>query len=456
MTAPHEYARTQEPRFLEELVALLSIPSISTMANHAGDIRQAAEWLVGQLQPMGFEARLYETDGHPIVYGEWLKAGPDAPTVLIYGHYDVQPVDPIEEWESSPFEPVVRDGNLYARGSSDDKGQVFTHVKAVEAILETEGKLPVNVKFIIEGEEENGSTHLEPFIRSHTDLLAADIILVSDTHSRSLEQPTIVYALRGMSYMEIEVFGAERDLHSGTYGGVVHNPAQALCEILAQLHDANGTITVPGFYDRVRVLDDEERAELDRLPYTEDELKAETGVSRAWGEAEYKLHERTGARPTLEVNGLVSGWTGAGAKTVLPARALAKVSCRLVADQDPVEVYELVKAHVATLTPPTVTSEVRLLHHGNAAITDRHSPFMQAAIAAYEEGWGGNPPAFVREGGSIPIVADFQQHLGAPVILMGFGLPDDGLHGPNEKFALECFRRGIATSISFLQKVRGS
>lgn len=452
MMPPHEYALTHEKRFLDELVALLSIPSISTLAEHAGDIRQAAEWLLAQFQPMGFDARLYETDGHPIVYAEWLKAGPDAPTVLIYGHYDVQPVDPLDEWDSAPFEPVVRDGNLYARGSSDDKGQVFIHVKAVEAFLQTHGSLPVNVKFIIEGEEESGSAHLEPFIRTHTDLLAADVVLISDTHSRSLEQPTIVYALRGMSYMEVEVMGAQRDLHSGTYGGIVHNPAQALCEILAQLHDANGTITVPGFYDRVRQLDDEERAGLDKVPYTEAELKAETGVTAAWGEAEYKLHERTGARPTLEVNGLVSGWTGEGAKTVLPAKALAKVSCRLVADQDPIEIYELVKARVAELTPPTVQSEVRLLHYGNAAITDRHSPFMQAAIGAYEEGWG-NAPAFTREGGSIPVVADFQRHLGAPVILMGFGLPDDGLHGPNEKFALECFRRGIATSISFLQKV---
>ena len=449
---PQEYAVQHQQRFLDELIELLAIPSISTLPGHAGDIRHAAEWLVGQLVALGFKAHLYETGGHPIVYGEWMAAGEAAPTVLIYGHYDVQPVEPLKEWRTPPFEPTTVDGKLYARGASDDKGQVFAHIKAVEALLRTNGALPVNVKFIIEGEEENGSTHLHPFIAEHADLLAADVVLVSDTHSRSLEQPTIVYALRGMSYMEIEVFGSDHDLHSGTYGGVVHNPAQALCEIISRLHDENGTITVPGFYDKVRALDDDERAELDKLPYTEDELCAETGVAHAWGEAEYKLHERTGARPTLEVNGLVSGWTGEGAKTVLPARALAKVSCRLVADQDPIEVYEQVRAYVAALTPPTVRSEVRLLHHGNAVIVDRHSPVMEAAIAAYESGWGGTP-TFTREGGSIPIVADFQAQLGVPVVLMGFGLPDDGLHAPNEKLTLECFWRGIATSIQFLEKV---
>ncbi|MBN2471115.1 MAG: dipeptidase [Anaerolineae bacterium] len=449
---PQEYAVQHQQRFLDELKTLLAIPSISTLASHKDDIRRAAEWLTGQFSDLGFETELYETDGHPIVFARWLHAGENAPTVLVYGHYDVQPVEPLSEWRTPPFEPTVVDDKLYARGAADDKGQVFAHLKAVEALLRTQGELPVNVKFIIEGEEENGSTHLHPFIESHVDLLAADVVLVSDTHSRSLEQPTIVYALRGMSYMEIEVFGADHDLHSGTYGGVVHNPAQALCEIIAQLHDTNGTITVPGFYDRVRALGEEEREELRKLPYTETELQHETGAGAAWGEAEYDLHERTGARPTLEVNGLISGWTGEGAKTVLPARALAKVSCRLVADQDPVEIYELVKAHIARLTPPTVRSEVRLLHYGSAVIVDRHSPVMQAAIDAYQEGWG-YAPVFTREGGSIPIVADFQAHLGAPIVLMGFGLPDDGLHAPNEKFTLECLWRGIATSISFFQKV---
>lgn len=446
----HLYARTNQQRSLEELFALLRIPSISTLPAHQADIRTAANWLVAHLDDIGLEGRLYETAGHPIVYAQWLGA-PSAPTVLIYGHYDVQPPDPIQEWHTPPFEPTLWDGRLYARGASDDKGQLFAHIKAVEALLRTEGRLPVNVKFIIEGEEETGSPNLAPFIRAHQDLLTADVVLVSDTHSRSLEQPSIVYALRGMAYMELEVRGPKRDLHSGTYGGAVHNPAQALCELIAQLHDDNGTVTVPGFYDRVRPLDEEERAALNQASYTEAALKDETGVKAAWGEAEYRLHERIGARPTLEVNGLVSGWTGEGAKTVLPAKALAKISCRLVADQDPQEIYHLVRDYIARITPPTVSTEVRLLHYGLPAITDRHSPAVQAAVAAYEEGWGARP-IFTREGGSIPIVAEFQSSLKAPVVLMGFGLPDDALHAPNEKLTLECFWRGIATSISFLTR----
>jgi len=449
----HVYAKSNQQRSLEELIALLRIPSISALPAHQADIRAAAEWLVRHLAGIGLESRLYETAGNPIVYAEWLGAA-SAPTVLIYGHYDVQPPDPIREWHTPPFEPTLRDGRLYARGVSDDKGQVFAHIKAVEALLQADGRLPANVKVIIEGEEETGSPNLAPFIRAHADLLAADAVLISDTHSRSLEQPSIVYALRGMAYMELEVQGPQRDLHSGTYGGAVHNPAQALCEIIARLHDDNGTVTVPGFYDRVRPLDDEERAALDRAPYTEEALKAETGVRTAWGEAEYRLHERIGARPTLEVNGLVSGWTGEGAKTVLPAKALAKISCRLVADQDPLEIYQLVRDHIARITPPTVSSEVRLLHYGLPAITDRHSPAIQAAVAAYEEGWGARP-IFTREGGSIPVVAEFQSVLGAPVVLMGFGLPDDAPHAPNEKLTLECFWRGIATSISFLTHAAG-
>ncbi|MFC1959714.1 dipeptidase [Chloroflexota bacterium] len=449
---PQAYVTTHQQQLFDELVAFLTMPSISTLPEHSGDIRQAAEWLVAQLTAIGFAARAYETPGHPIVYGEWLKAGPDAPTVLVYGHYDVQPVDPLEEWRTPPFEPTLRDGNLYARGASDDKGQVLIHIKAAQALLETEGQLPVNLKFIIEGEEECGSVNLQPFISSHTELLAADVVLVSDSHVKSLAEPSIVYALRGMCYMELEVAGPRQDLHSGTYGGMVHNPAQALCEIVAQLHDDNGTIAVPGFYDRVRSLDEEEREVLQQQPYTEADLASETGVPAPWGEQEFRLHERTGARPTLEVNGLVSGWTGTGAKTVLPAKALAKISSRLVADQKPAEIYELVKAYVAEITPPTVTSEVRLLHTGSSVITDRNSAPMKAAMTAYEEGWGA-APAFTRGGGSIPVVADFQNILGVPAILMGFGLPDDGLHAPNEKFTLECFWRGIATSISFMQHV---
>ncbi len=451
---PHDYAKQHHEVFVQELAELLRIPSISTLPERAADMERAARWLAEHMKALGLEAQVHPTGGHPVVFGQWLAAGDAAPTVLVYGHYDVQPPDPLSEWESPPFEPAVRDGNLYARGASDDKGQFFAHLKAAQSVLQVAGKLPVNLKFILEGEEEKGSPSLQPFLEAHKDLLTADVVVISDTQSRSLEQPTLVYALRGMAYMEVEVRGPRRDLHSGTYGGVVHNPAQVLCEIVAQLHDADGRVAVPGFYDAVRPLDEEERQELARLPYTEDDLRRETGVPAAWGETGYTLTERRGARPTLEVNGLVSGWTGEGAKTVLPARALAKVSCRLVADQDPQTIYTLVRDFVARITPPTVTSEVRLLHTGNPAYTDRHTPAMQAAIAAYEEGWGARP-VFAREGGTIPVVSHFQRLLGAPVVLMGFGLPDDAPHAPNEKLTLECFWRGIATAISFYQKVAG-
>ncbi len=449
---PREYFSAYQQQYLNELIELVSIPSISTMPDHLPDVRRAAEWVKAQMQAAGLTARLYETEGHPIVYGEWLEVAAGAPTVLIYGHYDVQPVDPISEWQSEPFTPAVRDGNLYGRGTSDDKGQFFAHLKAAHSILQADGRLPVNVKFVIEGEEEIGSTHLGAFIRDHRALLATDVVVVSDTQSRSLDLPAIVYSLRGMCYMELEISGPDHDLHSGSFGGVVHNPAQALCEIIAGLHNPDGSVAVPGFYDDVRALDDAERSELGRFPYTEEAFRHDTGAPASWGEQGYLLHERTGARPTLEVNGLISGWTGTGAKTVLPARALAKISCRLVADQDPARIYEIMKAHIAHITPPTVHSDLRLLHTGRSAFTDRRSPVMQAAIAAFEEGWGA-APVFWREGGSIPIVSDFQEVLGAPVVLMGFGLPDDGPHGPNEKFTLECFWRGIATSISFLHQM---
>ncbi|MBN1967346.1 MAG: M20/M25/M40 family metallo-hydrolase, partial [Anaerolineae bacterium] len=286
---PYEFVTANRQRFLDELIDLIKIPSVSTLSERKPDMLRAAAWLVEQLRDLGFTARQYETPGHPVVYGEWLQASDGAPTVLVYGHYDVQPAEVADGWDTEPFEPTLRDGKLYARGAADDKGQVFAHVKAVEALLKTEGRLPVNLKFIIEGEEENGSPNVKPFIEAHQDLLAADVIVVSDTHNRSLDTPLIIYALRGMTYMELEVWGPDHDLHSGTYGGVVHNPAQALCEIVARLHDANGTITVPGFYDRVIALSDEERDELQKNPYTEPVLREETGVPAPWGEAEYRL-----------------------------------------------------------------------------------------------------------------------------------------------------------------------
>jgi acetylornithine deacetylase/succinyl-diaminopimelate desuccinylase-like protein len=451
---PYEFVEAHYEEFLTDLQDLLRIPSISTLSEHKGDIRRAAAWLKTHLESVGMtRAEVFETTGHPIVYAEWLNAG-DAPTVLVYGHYDVQPVDDAEnQWLSDPFEPEIRGDNLYARGATDDKGQTLTQINAAYSLI-VNGQMPVNIKFIIEGEEENGSPSIYSFIEQHTELLAADVVAVSDSHILGLDRPSIITGLRGLVFMEIEVRGPSHDLHSGAYGGVVHNPAQALAGILAAMHDEQGHVTVPGFYDTVRTLSAADRADLAKTPYTLEALAQETGVSKPWGEPEYEMHERLGIRPTLEINGLVGGWTGEGAKTVLPAKALAKVSCRLVPDQNPKEIYDLVRQYVASITPDTVTSEVRKLHEGMWAVVDTDSPQMQAAVRAYEFGFGARP-VFVREGGSIPVVGTFQKVLNAPVVLMGFGLPDDNLHAPNEKFSLESFRRGMKTVIKFYQELGG-
>ena len=449
---PYEYVDAHQDHFLEQLKELLRIPSISTLSEHKPDIRRAAEWLKTHFESIGMtRAEIFETPGNPMVYAEWIGK-PNAPTVLVYGHYDVQPADDAGGlWLTDPFVPEVRDGKLYARGATDDKGQTFVQIKAAQALI-ISGHMPVNIKFIIEGEEESGSNQVHHFVTKHADMLKADVVLVSDSGMPSLQQPTIVTGLRGMLYTEIEVQGPVQDLHSGMYGGVVHNPAQALAEILAALHDSQGHITVPGFYDRVRVLTDEEREEFNKMPLTPERLQRETGVARSWGEPEYALHERIGLRPTLEINGLVGGWIGEGAKTVLPAKAMAKVSCRLVPDQQPEEILALLREYVAALTPDTVKSTVRLLHHGMWAVVDTDSPYMAAAVRAYEFGFGARP-VFVREGGSIPVVGTFQKELNAPVIMMGFGLQDDNLHGPNEKFSLQCFEQGMKTAIHFYKDI---
>ncbi|HEX2621332.1 MAG TPA: dipeptidase [Phototrophicaceae bacterium] len=453
MTTAHSYASENASRFRQQLYDLLRIPSVSTLPEQAGEVRRAAEWLQADMERIGFQSvEVVDTAGHPIVYGEWLGAGADAPTVLIYGHYDVQPAEMADGWTSNPFEPVERDGKVYARGSSDDKGQVFAHIKAIESLLKTQGKLPVNVKMIIEGEEEISSLHLGAFVTANQDRLAADVCIISDTSILTVDQPSIVYALRGLTYMELHVYGPVVDLHSGVFGGTVHNPAQALAEIITQLHNPDGSIAVPGFYDNVLKLDDNERAELKKTDWELSNWSQSTGLTKPWGEADYTLRERVGARPTLEINGLVSGFYGEGAKTVLPAKALAKMSCRLVANQDPTKIFELVRDYVAKITPPTVRSEVRLLHIGDPAYVDRNTPAMHAAITAYEKGWG-KSPVFMREGGSIPIVANFQQELELPVVLMGFGLNSDGAHGPDEHFTIEMFHKGIDTSIYFLEEV---
>lgn len=443
-----EYAHANREHYRDQLFELLRIPSISTLSEHKPDIERAAQWLAADMARIGMKnARVIPTAGHPIVYGEWLEAGPGAPTVLVYGHYDVQPVDPLALWESPPFEPTVRDGEIYARGASDDKGQAFVHLKAIESMLAATGRLPVNVKIILEGEEEIGSPSLEPFVLANKELLAATSGLVSDSRIVSAEQPSIVYGLRGITYMEIRVKGPKRDLHSGSYGGSVHNPAQVVAEIIAGLHDADGRITIPGFYDRVREVSAEERAALARVPYDLEQWREETGLSEPWGEAEFTVVERTTIRPTCEVNGTWGGFQGEGGKTIIPAEAGAKISMRLVPDQDPDEIARLFEQYVRRLAGDKVQLEVLDLHGGWWALTPLDSVEIRAAAKAYEAVWGVQP-VYTREGGSIPIVATFQKELGAPVVLMGFGL-DDNIHSPNEHFRLDHFYKGIETAIRY-------
>ena len=451
---PLTYAQTHHDKFLEELKVFLRIPSISTQAERKADIERAAMWLRNALLDVGFSrAAVMPTTGHPIVYAEWLAAGPDAPTVLVYGHYDVQPPDPVDLWRTPPFEPTVVGDDLFARGASDDKGQLFTHLKAAEAFRATAGAPPVNLKCIFEGEEEIGSPSFNPFVFAHTDLLAADVALISDTHILGMDTPTIVYALRGLAYLEVKVTGPDHDLHSGIYGGAVLNPINALCRMVAQLQDADGRITIPGFYDSVRDLDPDEREELAKLPFDHASWLEEAGVKADWGEPGYTVVERTSARPTLDVNGIWGGYIQPGAKTVLPSEAYAKISMRLVPDQTPKEIARLVADYLKQIAPPAVTVEVRDLHGGEGAIVRRDSPAMQAAFRAYAETFGVEP-IFMREGGSIPVVATFQKALGIETILMGFGLPDDRLHSPNEKFHIPAFYKGIETVIRFLEGVR--
>ncbi|MDX2139836.1 MAG: dipeptidase [Chloroflexota bacterium] len=455
MTTPVEYAHAHAhaQRFRDELVTLLRIPSVSTDPARVVDVQAAANWLADHMRAIGVEnVAVMPTALHPIVYGDWLHAGADKPTVLIYGHYDVQPAEMKDGWTNDPFDPVIRDGVLYARGSSDDKGQMLTHLKAFEAFMQTEGKLPINVKFLIEGEEEIGSRNLYSFVAQHKDKFASDVCVISDGGFQRKDEPAITYSTRGLCYMQIDVQGPARDLHSGIYGGIVHNPALALAQILSQLHNADNSIAVPGFYDDVIPLTPDERDELTRTSIHESELKSEIGIPQAWGEEGYTLRERIGARPTLEVNGFVSGFYGEGTKTVLPAKAMAKVSCRLVANQTPQRIYELVKAYVAQITPPGVTSEVKMLDIGDPAYIDRNSPEMQVAVRAYEQGWG-KPPIFMREGGTLPILATFKRELGVSSLLMGYGLNSDGAHGPDEHYDLEMYHLGIDTNIAFLNEM---
>jgi acetylornithine deacetylase/succinyl-diaminopimelate desuccinylase-like protein len=449
-----EYAQAHQADNLDHLFDLLRIPSISTSAERQDDIRRAGDWLVTRMREIGLSrAETMPTAGHPVVYGEWLRAGPDAPTLLIYGHYDVQPTDPDEEWTSPPFEPTIQGDLLYARGASDNKGQHYTHLAATEAFFRAEGAPPVNLKFLIEGEEEIGSPNLRDFIRANADMLACDVSLISDTGMVEAKTPTIICGVRGMAYMEVVIQGPKQDLHSGAYGGVAHNPLQVMVEILAALHDDQGRVAIPGFYDKVRPLTDDERDEFKRIPFDEETFRQEIGAPVLWtGEAGYTPLERLGARPTLEIHGIRGGFVGEGQKTVIPAKIAAKISMRLVPDQDPLEIAQLFEQRIRALAPPSVEVSVRTLSYADAAVVDRDTPAMGAAVRAYRRGFDAEP-VFLRAGGTLPVVAMLNKVLKAPVIMMGFGLPDDNAHAPNEKLSLDNFRRGINTSIHFMEEL---
>jgi acetylornithine deacetylase/succinyl-diaminopimelate desuccinylase-like protein len=453
------YAREHGLQFVEELKDLLRIPSISTTPERTGDVRRAAEFVAEGLRHAGLEnVRLIETStatrtGHPLVYAEWLYAGPGAKTVLLYGHYDVQPPDPLDEWKSPPFEPEERDGNLYARGAVDDKGQMWMHVKALESLMQADGKLPVNVKVIVEGEEEVGGEGIAAFVREHGDVLKADAALVSDTEMFAPELPTLCVGLRGMIYTELEVRGAAQDLHSGMYGGAAPNPFVALAQIIARLKREDGRIAIPGFYDEIEEPTKDELEAWRSLPFDEEHYrKTEVGSPELTGETMFSVLERTWARPTMDVHGMPGGFTGSGAKTVIPAKALAKISFRLVPNMKPDETFAKYKAFVEEVCPRGVTCEVRMIHSGEPIVVSTDNDYVRAAARAMRQVWG-KDTVYVRGGGSIPIVGDFVRELGVPTVLMGFGLPDDNLHAPNEKFHLANFHRGIESIVRFLEEV---
>lgn len=447
-------------RMLKELTELLSIPSISTEPSNAADVQRCAEWIADHCRAIGMkETRIYPTPGHPIVYAEWLGAGADAPTVLFYGHYDVQPVDPLHLWTNPPFEPVFRDGKVFARGATDDKGQVFLHLKALEALFAERGSLPVNVKLLIEGEEEIGSPNLEPFMNEYREMLRCDTVLISDTPIFAPGLPSLVYGLRGLCYMEVEFTGPNRDLHSGTFGGAVHNPINALAETIARLKDGFGRITIPGFYGDVVPLTQEEREDFARLPYNDQAYCDELDISSTYGEFGYSTYERTGARPTLDVNGIWGGFIGEGAKTVLPSKATAKISMRLVPHQKTDTIAALFEEHIRTIAPPTMKVKVTNLHGADPALTPRDSDGVKAAVKALEYAYNAKP-VLSREGGSIPVCLLFDTILNAPTVLMGFGLNTENAHSPDEHFSLDNFEKGIiATSVfydEFLSIARGA
>lgn len=444
------YLETHRDRHVEQLCDWLRIPSISSVSAHRGDVRRAAEFVHDELRDLGLDVELIETAGHPLVYAQ-TELRPDRPTLLFYGHYDVQPVDPLELWDSPPFEPAIRDGIIYARGGSDDKGQLYTHVKALEAYVKTGTELPVNVKFIIEGEEECGGPAIYRYVEANPGKLACDAVIISDTSLYDEDTPAICYSLKGLAYMQIDVKGPGADLHSGSFGGTVQNPGNAICEIVARLKDADGVVRIPGFYDDVLPVDRSEKDAFASLGYTDDVLRKDTGAPGPFGEKGYTTLERMWARPTCDVNGLWSGYSGEGAKTIVPSTAGAKVSMRLVPNQDPKTIARLFTEYVESIAPEGVEVTVTDHHGARPVLVPRESPMMEAGMRAMEKGFG-KRPVFIREGGSIPIVGTFQASLGSPVLLLGYGLPNDNIHSPNEKFHIVNFRNGILTTAHLLQE----
>jgi len=443
------FAQNNQERFLEDLKALGAIPSVSTDSRAAPEMARAAEWLASHLRKIGVKkVDIMPTAGNPVVYAEHSGAGSSAPTMLIYGHYDVQPAEPLELWHSGPFTPEIRGDYIYGRGITDMKGQVLASINAVEAVLKNSG-LPVNVKFMLEGEEEIGSPNLAEFMRNNKDLLACDLALNPDSGILSADQPSITYALRGLAYFEIFIYGPDHDLHSGVFGGVVHNPGVALCELIAGMHNTSGKVTLPGFYDPVKELGPDERREIARIPQSEAYYLEHTGAPALWGEPDFTPSERTGARPTLEVNGLYSGYIGEGAKTVLPSYAMAKISMRLVPNQNPDDVHQQLNQYLAEHAPGTIRYEVKALAGSPASISDRESCGVKALSKAMQTVWG-KQPIFKREGGSVPVVTLFQQILGVESVNTGFSMSGDNMHSPNEKLHLPTWRRGTQALIHFL------
>ena len=446
------YIKNNKENYIEELKEFLRIPSISTLAENKDDVARCAQFVADNLKKIGLsKVEIIKTEGHPLVYGEWLGA-PGKPTVLIYGHYDVQPVDPIELWNSPPFEPTIKNGKIFARGATDDKGQVFMHFKSIEAYFKNEGSLPVNVKFIIEGEEEVGSESLEAFLKNNSDLLSCDAVLISDSSLYDAGIPTLTYGLRGISYLEVEVTGPNHDLHSGSFGGAVANPVNIAAQLISQLHDKNGKVNIPGFYDDVIKVTKKERENFKALKFSDKKFAKEVGVDELDGEKGYSTLERLWVRPTLDCNGIIGGFTGKGAKTVLPSKVIVKVSMRLVPNQDPKKIAKLFERHIKKLAPKSVKIKVTDLHGGYPSLTNLDNPANIAASKAMSKAFG-KKTVFMRDGGSIPIVTNFSKVLKAPVVLMGLGLNSENLHSPNEHFDLNHFELGIISSVYFLKEI---